>query len=187
MTRFQRRSIRLKGFDYSQQGVYFVTICTQDREYVFGEIVKEKMRLNRTGEIVETVWRELLTHYQGVQTDEFVIMPNHIHGIIWLCDVGAGFPRPMSENGNHEQGAETAPLQRYSLGQIVAYFKYQSTKQINHLRNVPGQGVWQRNYYERVIRNGDELFQIRQYIQENPLKWDLDPENPRRVETLNYR
>lgn len=151
------------------------------------------MKLNEAGRMTQTVWEQLPTRFPEIELDEFVIMPNHIHGMIWILDnrervVGAGFPRPLNPgtlNGNSPispgpAGAETAPLQRVSLGQIVAYFKYQFTKQINAANGIAGTRLWQRNYYEHVIRNEDELFQIRRYIQENPLRWDLDPENPYR-------
>lgn len=115
----------------------------------------------------------MVNHFYGIELDEFIIMPNHIHGIIW--NVGAGFPRP--QGGSAIQGAETAPLRKITLGQIIAYFKYRSSKMINELQKMPGQAIWQRNYYERIIRNDNELNRIRQYIQDNPINWAFDPEN----------
>jgi len=156
-----------------------VTIGTKDKQYLFGEIVDGEMRLNETGKIVNAVWEQLTTRFSNIELDQSVIMPNHVHGIIVI--VGAGFPRPVKNTISDRKpvlGAVTAPLQPGSLGQIIAYFKYQSTKQINELYNTPGNRVWQRNYYEHIIRNPNELFETRRYIQENPLKWDLDPENP---------
>jgi REP element-mobilizing transposase RayT len=132
------------------------------------------IRLNRYGEIVQQTWNDLPNHYAGVQLDMAVVMPNHFHGIIWLIpnsnqimDVGAGF--------------KPAPTTRHAFPEIVRGFKTFSSRHINVLRATPGVSVWQRNYYERIVRNEDELFQIRQYIQENPLKWDIDPENPNQM------
>ena len=191
MTRFQRRSIRLKDFDYSETGYYFITICAKNRECLFGGMINFEMRLNDAGQMMEKWWKELNHKFPRVQTDTFAVMPNHFHGIIGLCDVGAalrgrpGLDANIPSSGRPPRGAPT-------LGHIIDWFKTMTTNA--YIRGVrqhgwapfPGQ-LWQRNYYERVIRNDDELFQIRQYIQENPLKWDLDPENPRRVETLNYQ
>lgn len=185
--RHHRRSIRLKGYDYAAPGAYFVTIVAQNRERLFGEMAGDDMRLNDAGRIVQTVWDELPTHFAHVSLDAFVIMPNHAHGTIVLNDdsVGAGFPRPTprpTSGAETGAGAETAPpRKRATLGQIVAYFKYQSAKRINELRNVPGLPVWQRNYYEHVIRNERELQAIRQYIRTNPLNWAEDRDNPQNV------
>ena len=188
-TTFRRRLIRLRDFDYSEPGAYFVTICTQERKYLFGEITDGGMRLNGLGKTVTECWNGIPRHFANVETDTFVVMPNHVRGIIMLTDtnVGAGFPRPLKNRTPHTkipscvvtEGEGTSPLRRCSLGQIVAYFKYQTTKRINEFRETPGIRVWQRNYYEHVIRNENELSKTRQYIQENPLKWDLDPENPK--------
>ena len=183
VTKFKRHSIRLRDYDYSEPGAYFLTVCTKERERLFGEINQGEMKLNGAGKIVQSIWVQLPKRFPNIELNEFVIMPNHVHGIISILDlnVGAGFPRPIKMSNNPSvRGAVTAPLQSGSLGQIVAYFKYQSTKQINLLRNMPGVPIWQRNYYEHVIRDEHELFEMRQYTQENPLKWDLDPENPLR-------
>lgn len=176
-----RRSIRLREYYYSATGAYFVTICVQGRECLLGEITDYEMRLNDSGRMVEAVWKGLPERFTQVELDEYMIMPNHFHGIIVITDdadlVGAGSPRPKS-TGIQEQGGETPPLRAPSLGQIVGYFKYQSTKQVNMMRDNPGVPVWQRNYYERVIRNEVELNAARKYIVENPMKWAEDKENP---------
>jgi len=165
-----RHSIRLKDYDYSQAGAYFVTICTRDREGLFGEIADELMRLSLSGDIVRACWDDLPRHYSHVALDVFVIMPNHIHGIIVLADpmvVGAGFkPAPTTVNKRHR------------LTEIIRAFKTFSSRRINELHNTPGRPVWQRNYYEHVIRNENDLDEVRKYIVNNPLKWDLDKENP---------
>jgi len=171
-----RRSIRLPGYDYSRSGAYFVTICAQDRACLFGDIADGVMRLNDAGRVVADSWQWLESQYDYVELDEFVIMPNHVHGVIVI--VGAGLPRPYIASGAETKtGAETAPL-RATLGRMVAYFKYQSTKHINIMRGTPGMQVWQRNYYEHIIRNDDSLNRIREYIVNNPLQWALDRENP---------
>jgi putative transposase len=181
-----RRSVRLRGHDYSQPGAYFVTICAWQRECVFGEIVDGAMRLNECGRMVEEEWFGLPSRFGHVVLDESIVMPNHWHGIIVLTEnVGAGSPRPphMDVIINPE-GAATAPLRnmhRPTLGQVVAFFKYQTTKRINALRGTPGAPVWQRNYYEHIIRNEVDLARIREYIVHNPLRWELDqlhPDNP---------
>jgi REP element-mobilizing transposase RayT len=141
---------------------------------ILGNVEKEEMVLNKYGRIVKQSWNELSRHFLNTEMDWFVVMPNHIHGIITLNDdCRGGVPPPMGE--------ETSPLQKPKLGQIIGYFKYQTTKLINEIRSTPGFRVWQRNYYEHVIRNEDKLNKIRYYIKTNPLKWHLDRENQQRV------
>jgi len=173
-----RRSLRLKEYDYSQSGAYFVTICTHERERLFGAIVDGKMALNDAGIMIDEEWQKLKARFPDIELDEYIIMPNHFHGIVTLNPkiVGAGSSCPdeiikSSCDGGREDRAPT-------LGDIVGYFKYQTTKQINAARDVDIQKIWQRNYYERVIRNENELNEIRQYIVDNPAKWDTDEENP---------
>ena len=179
----RRQSIRLRDYDYSRAGAYFVTLCAWQRECLFGEVVDGAMRLNDAGCIIDEAWQRISTHFSGVDIDQCVIMPNHFHGIV--STVGAGSPRPdLSRNVNkipETQGGETPPLRGVTLGQVVGYFKYQSTKSINQQRNTPGVPVWQRNYYERVIRDDAELHAIRQYICDNPLKWAEDENHPTRL------
>ncbi len=181
-----RRSIRLKDYDYSQAGAYFVTICTKDRECLFGNIVDREMRLNEYGIVVQKFWNAILNHFQNIELDEFIIMPNHVHGIVAIlnndCRGEVSSPS-LKLNNPILKGGETPPLQKRTLGQIVAYFKYQSAKQITISRNNIGTPVWQRNYYEHIIRNENELNSIREYIRYNPLKWDEDEENPNNEKT----
>jgi len=164
-----RHSIRLKYYDYSQAGAYFVTICTKDKSFLFGEIVDGLMSLNHFGEIVQTCWGDLAKHYPHAEPDVFVVMPNHIHGIIVLgdlSDVGAGLkPAPTA-------------VKRCGLSEIIRAFKTFSSRRINELRGRHGIPVWQRNYYEHVIRNENDLNEISEYIVNNPLKWELDGDNP---------
>jgi putative transposase len=177
--RLHRRSIRLKGYDYSQPGAYFITICTQDRACLFGEVVDGEMRLNDAGQMVQDVWDELPAFYPGVQTDAFIVMPNHIHGIIIL--VGAGSHACLDEIGQPQGVAPT----RLSLPDVVHRFKTMTTKR--YIDGVKKFGwtpfrrrLWQRNYYEHIIRNDHALQRIREYIWTNPLRWHLDRENPNR-------
>jgi REP element-mobilizing transposase RayT len=161
-----RRSIRLKGYDYSQAGVYFVTVCTRNRKCLFGEVVDGEMRLNNCGGMVADSWEWLMRQYDYVKLDEWMIMPNHMHGIIVISDDGRG-------------GSRTAPTEkRKPVGRLIGAFKTVSNKRINELRGTSGATVWQRNYFERVIRNDNEMHHLREYIVNNPAQWDLDRENP---------
>ncbi|MFN8475657.1 MAG: transposase [Anaerolineae bacterium] len=164
-----RRSIRLQGYDYSQVGAYFVTVVTRNRECLFGAIVDDVMRLTSLGMVVYSTWNDLPAHYLHVELDAFVVMPNHVHGIIVLSDnvappVGAGL--------------KPAPT-RHTLSEIVRGLKTFSARRINETRGTPGSPVWQRNYYEHIIRDETSLERIRQYIRDNPALWATDAENPR--------
>ena len=151
-----RKSLRLKAYDYSQPGAYFVTLVTHNRNPLFGEITDE-MLLNAQGRSISESWIWLETRHPFVELDEYVVMPNHLHGIISITD--------------HDK-------QRKSLGQLIGAFKTKTTKQANLLLSTPGQMLWQRNFFERVIRNSQELERAREYIVNNPTKWSLDGENP---------
>lgn len=169
--RHHRRSIRLQGYDYTRAGAYFVTICTQNREHLFGEVVTGEMRLNEMGRIVAETWRWLATQYDYVELDEWIVMPNHLHGIIVITD-------------NCRGGSRTAPtVKRKPIGRLIGAFKTVSTKRINEHRGTPGFPIWQRNYYEHIIRNEDDLEAIRRYIACNPLRWHLDRENVHAIGT----
>ena len=172
----QRRSIRLRGYDYSQPGAYFVTICTQRKQCMFGRVVDEGVHLNDAGRMVKRVWEDLSQRFHTVELDQFVVMPNHIHGVIIIKGVGATLVVAQYRAG-------TRPAPTIQLGDVVAAFKSNTTDEyINgvkqHYWSPFANRLWQRNYYERVIRDETELDRIRQYIIENPLKWALDPENP---------
>ncbi|MDO8811262.1 MAG: transposase [Gallionella sp.] len=170
-----RRSIRLRSYDYSQAGAYFITLCTQKRECLFGAVVDDGMRLNDVGRMVQNVLGALPDHYSCVGLDSFVVMPNHIHGIIMLHDVGAQFIVPNNDQGAANPGAmNRAP----TIGGIIRAFKACCTHGINQLRSVQGVSLWQRNYYEHVIRNEPSLQEIREYIANNPAQWAIDRENP---------
>ena len=173
-----RRSIRLKGYDYANSGAYFVTIVTQGRACLFGEIVNGATRLNDAGSVIERWWIELNNKFRTVETDDFVIMPNHFHGIV-VIPVGADLCVGPDSEGAHIG----APLRRVPLPAIVQWFKTMTTNE--YLRGVKTLGwasfqgqLWQRNYYEHVIRDEESLNRIREYILNNPAQWAYDPENP---------
>ena len=182
----RRRATRLRDYDYSQTGGYFVTICVQDQECLFGEIIGGCLQLNEIGKIVVECWNRISQHFFSVELDVCIVMPNHVHGIIVLGTVGARSPRPPSHSQPNRRGeAPSSPLPNRrgevsspTLGQVVAYFKYQSTKSINQHRDMPGTRVWQRNYYDHVIRDDTDLQRIRQYIADNPMQWELDQLHP---------
>jgi REP element-mobilizing transposase RayT len=196
-----RRSIRLKGYDYSSEGAYYVTIVAQGRECLFGEIIDGEMHLSKYGEIIQKWWDEIPVHFPNVELGAFVIMPNHVHGIIFILDDRRGeviSPRDHANANNQEnvnninqgggindEGVKTknqgggTPLRKPTLGQIVAYFKYQSTKEMNKIETENSiTKFWQRSYYEHIIRNEKELQQKTDYIMDNPSQWDEDDENP---------
>ena len=172
-----RRSIRLSNYDYSNSGYYFVTICVQNRLCLLGEVKDSKMIPNKTGRMVQKIWDELPDHYPVVTVDAFALMPNHLHGIVAL-NVGAGHrARPT---GHPRGGAPT-----FSLPDIIHRFKSLTTtlyrKQVQIRGSSPSTTLWQRNYYEHVIRREESLDKIRRYILENPLKWELDEDNPQNI------
>ncbi len=247
-----RRSIRLKGYDYSQPGAYFFTSCALRRMCLFGDLRDNQMQLSRFGVIVQECWRQLPYHYQGVSLDAFIVMPNHVHGIILLGDssrsgagesraglrpaptaapdecssrretdaglsvadvpvmltstVGAGLgPAPTSQHVENSSTVRTDCVHAVTAGstisvetvgaglrpalpstanngprlfEIIRAFKSFSSRAINEIRRTPGLPVWQRNYFERIIRDEDGLRQARGYILNNPQRWSVDHENP---------
>ena len=204
-----RRSIRLKEYDYSQPGAYFVTLVTKDRTNLFGEITGGVMRLNILGKLARSTWLRLPDFFR-IRQDEWVIMPNHLHAIIWILDSGTGEASAIIRHGSPKcLLADASPQHRPigtqsgSMGAIIQNFKSISTRNINQRikncrtvearatlsheipksasANASPQQVWQRNYYERVVRNQTELDRIRQYIADNPCQRAEDQEN------LEYR
>jgi putative transposase len=173
--RFRRRSIRLPGYDYTSPGAYFVTICTY-----LGACILESSEFQA---VVGESWEEIPLHFPHAQLDEFVVMPNHVHGIVCILDtgsaVGAQHAAPLR--------GDIPTVRPGSLGATVRSFKSAVAKRINQIRGTPGAPVWQRNYYERVVRDEDELARIREYVHFNPVQWQLDRENPRRLVDREYR
>ena len=164
-----RRSIRLRGYDYRQTGAYFVTICAQSRECLFGDVIDRQVRENEIGAAARDEWLRSADIRREIGLDAFVVMPNHLHGIVVIRHVGAHGRAPLPPTTNRPPR---------SLGSFVAGFKSAATRRINTIRGTPGLPVWQRNYYERIVRDDRELDAIRRYIEENPARWAEDPENP---------
>jgi putative transposase len=227
-----RHSIRLKEYDYCLPGAYFVTLVCSQRESLFGDIMNGEMCLNSTGKVVLSEWYQLKNHFQYLQTDALVIMPNHMHGIlviednvgathpateevisdhltrdIQIDDTNTGSPRPgvcgtsfldetgatrlssittigkiESINASYEADSDGSPLlvhmakgpQPGSIGAIIGQFKSRSTKRIWRLPGLSNRPIWQRNYYEHIIRNENELQKIILYIENNPVQWEED-------------
>jgi putative transposase len=168
--RFHRRSIRFNGFDYSSPGAYFVTIVTWHRVNLFGKVVDGVIRVNQYGHIVATAWEWLQKQYPYVNLDPYIVMPNHFHGIIHIVEIddrGRGGSRPAPTENNKIK----------PLGELIGAFKTTSAKQINLLRSTPGMFIWQRNYYEHIIRDQSELEDCVKYIYSNPENWVGDLEN----------
>jgi putative transposase len=171
-----RRSIRLPGYDYSQPGYYFITLCVENRENLFGQVKDEQITLNETGKLIDHCWRMLPSHFSHIRLDVFQTMPNHLHGIVNI--VGAKHSFYVIQNIKEPAG-NASPLRPNgtnpgSLGAIIQNFKSVTTRKINQIRKSSGIRLWQRNYYEHIIRNQDDYYRIRQYILENPSKWDRD-------------
>jgi putative transposase len=158
----RRRAMRLAGFDYSQAGAYFITIVCQDRESRFGQVDQAEMRLNEAGRMVEEWWLNVAEKFLTSEIDEFVVMPNHFHGIVWLTDYAEG----------------------PTLATVVQWFKTMSTNA--YIRGVKQDGwptfrgkLWQRGYYDHILRNDQDLDNARRYIMGNPALWEQDRENPK--------
>lgn len=188
----RRRSQRLHDYDYSQAGAYFVTACTQGRVCRFGSIANGEMGLNDAGRMIESVLYSLPDRFPNVEFDAHVVMPNHVHAIILLSDSrlrrGESCILPGGEGDHkdrHYAPSAARGTQRGSLGRVIQALKSLTTNA--YIRGVklhgwppfPGR-LWQRNYYEHVIRNENDLFNTQQYIENNPLRWDMDDENPDR-------
>ncbi|HLO17395.1 MAG TPA: transposase [Anaerolineales bacterium] len=179
-----RRSIRLKGYDYSQTGAYYVTIVTYHRDCLFGDIVNGEMILNDLGKIADECWRAIPEHFPFIELGAFVIMPNHMHGIIVINNghraetfsspfLGAMHASPLPTQ------RPRGPVTR-SLGTIVGSFKSAVTNRVGREHNATG--IWQRNYYEHIIRDKKDLQNKTDYINANPSFWDEDENNPHNVQ-----
>jgi len=167
----QRRSIRLPHYDYGESGGYFVTLCVHDRGCLFGEIVDGAMQLSECGALVASEWNKTADIRPQVVLDEFVVMPNHFHAIVTM---------EVSRRGVLPYARPSFQSPSQTIGAVIRGFKSASAKRINDIRRTPGVAVWQRNYYEHVIRHENELTRIREYVVNNPLQWSLDRENPQK-------
>jgi REP element-mobilizing transposase RayT len=165
-----RQSIRLRGFDYSQTGAYFVTVCTTRRLCLLGDIEDVEERLSPVGQVVRLRWQNLPRHTPGLTIDAWVVMPNHLHGIVVLSG-----PTVIGAPGVHPLPGPKPG----SLGAAIGGFKSAVSREIAAKHLSPVRPLWQPSYYERVIRNDQELDAIRRYIADNPLRWDDDPDHPR--------
>ncbi len=167
-----RHSIRLKKYDYCLSGAYFITICTQNKTCIFGEVINGETKLSKEGHIIKEEWLKTEAVRSSVRLDQFVVMPNHFHGVLWIVTDDKGTARcapTVQQFGN---------VVSKSLSAIIRGFKSAVTKHINVLRNTPGAPVWQRNFYEHVIRDDESLNRITEYIINNSQRWNLDRENP---------
>jgi REP element-mobilizing transposase RayT len=188
-----RRSIRLKGYDYSQEGWYFVTICVHNREWLFGDIINGKIILNDAGKMVETEWLNLKTRFLNIELGEFVVMPNHFHGILEITATTNGATTrvaPTDEYDNAVVGATLVVAQYETVAQYEINRKktigniidaYKSITTVQYIRGVKtldwqpfNQKLWQRNYYEHIIRDSQSHQKISDYIDNNPMNWEND-------------
>jgi REP element-mobilizing transposase RayT len=175
-----RRSIRLQDYDYTQQGAYFVTICTYHRDCWFGEIVGGGVILTQIGAIADECWQTIPDHFPGVELDAYIVMPNHLHGIVIITqrdlNVGATHGSPLRA-ANNPPLQPAKGLQPGSLGAIIGQFKSSVSRRLKAVPDAPIP-LWQRNYYEHIIRDEDDLNRIRAYIENNASTWETDHENP---------
>ena len=172
----RRRSVRLKGYDYRQPGAYFVTICSYQRIPLFGHVERGSMILNPLGHIVRDTWRTIPSLRPYVSLDEFAVMPNHLHAILMITKgfrVGATDSVAPTDEPRSARGPSPG-----SLGAIIGQFKSVATQRIHRLSGTSDHPIWQRNYYEHVIRHDRALNRIRAYIHQNPARWHLDRYNP---------
>ena len=181
-----RRSIRLRDYSYSQAGAYFITIVTQGRLCLFGDVVDGDMRLNDAGEMVRRVWHEMPDRFPSVEMDEFVVMPNHVHGVLFIRQSSTSTIPPVGASlvGARKVGP--------ALGDVVGAYKSLTTleygKGVREMDWPPfHKRLWQRDYYERIIRSESELRLSGEYIANNPMKWELDRENPSRTKSGSVR
>ena len=175
--KYRISSIRLKDYDYASEGMYHVTICTKDNGCFFGEVIDGEMLVNDIGNIVKEYWLEIPKHFSNFALDEYVVMPNHIHMIIHILNVGAIHELPGMHDAFIRRAIRELPVQTKRRNMLLPKIM-NSAKKINEMRHVCGSPVWQRSYYDRIIRNENELQQIREYIRNNPINWHLDRNNP---------
>jgi putative transposase len=184
-----RRSIRLKGYDYSQAGAYYVTIVAQNRACLFGDVVNAEIQLNDAGQMVQAEWETLPIRFPNIELDEFIVMPNHFHGILVITDKTVGaVSRARLEDGQPQEIAPTKHIvptvHNPILGEIIGAWKSIVTgKYIDGVHQLNWQPfdrkLLQRNYWEHIVHDEPELNRIREYIINNPANWDSDDNNPK--------
>jgi REP element-mobilizing transposase RayT len=167
--RKNRQSYRLRGHDYSQVGEYFVTLCTKDREHLFGEITNGVVQLTKAGEIAIACWKEIPLHFTNIELDEFIVMPNHIHGILSITET---LRRDVQLNIPTDDYFSRISPKRGSLAVVVRTYKAAVTTICR--KNGIGEFAWQRGYYDHIIRDNDSLDRIRAYIIRNPQRWEMN-------------
>jgi len=187
--KYRVETTRLHHYDYASDGWYFITICTHGREHMFGNIITGNMQLNAYGTIVQNCWYDLVNHYRNLQLDAFVIMPNHIHGIMIIDNsknIGGGIDGAMVETGLKPVSTVTTtdvtrsnipPIKSQSphgLFEFVRALKTFSSRRMNEMDNTAGKTRWQSRFHDHIIRNEHELIRIQQYICNNPTSWDID-------------
>jgi REP element-mobilizing transposase RayT len=175
MKTYNRRTIRLKGYDYTQSGAYFVTICTHERVCLFGEAVDGAMALSHAGEIAQARWFAIPHHHPNIELDAFVVMPNHVHGIVIIVGTGSAPSTVLSTGSTLPIGVDNAGVvPTVSLGTVIGSYKSGVTRRIREDRQQPELPIWQSRYYDHIIRNEQDLNRIRQYIDANPASWEAD-------------
>jgi len=201
--KYRIESTRLKDYNYSRNGAYFVTICTKNSMHLFGSIVDQKLIPNRQAEVVTECWLDLPLHYYNCTLDEFIVMPNHVHGIVIInndiietrfkqdnivaetglkpdkvvVETGLKPDKVVVETGLKPVSTAGRVAKPYPLSEIIRGFKTFSARRINEYQNTRGKAFWQSRFFDHIIRNREELKRIRQYIIENPLKWELEKNN----------
>ncbi len=171
----ERKNIRLQGYDYSSDGYYFVTICVKYGECVFGDVKNEIMGLSDIGCVIVKFWQEISNHFDNVKLDKWIVMPNHVHGIVVIQNHGRDEAMPHPYVGQYERMSQISPKPK-SLPTIIGSFKSIATKTIRKYHNINFQ--WQYRFYDHIIRNNKSLNKIRNYIINNPEKWARDRNNP---------
>jgi len=176
-----RRSIRLKGYDYRLPGGYFVTICVKDGLCVLGDVVDGTMKLSEIGRIVDEEWQKIGAARDYIELDTYCVMPNHFHGILWLTHEPQSEEHDLTWAKLASSDQLASPLRMLpkgatsgSLGAVLGSFKSTTTRRLNRVRGIKGISLWQRNFWERIIRNERKLKAIRQYIWNNPASWLQD-------------
>ena len=164
----------MKNFDYSSAGCYFVTICTWKKEVLLGAIDNSHICLSEVGLLVKDCWKEIPKHYDGVSLDEYVVMPNHLHGILRINEINPEVGVQYIEPQQKQQSHRYQHIIPHSIGSIIRVFKASVTRQC---RKIDLDFAWHRNYYEQIIRSEKQLSAIREYIRQNPVNWDKDPDN----------